>query len=312
MRKFKDYFVLFVKGVAMGGADVVPGVSGGTIAFITGIYEELLDSINSIDLNSLKLLASLKLKEFWKTINGNFLLILFSGILISLFSLAKLIGYLIEFYPIQLWSFFLGLIIASAILVLRKIKQWNIGVVLSVILGTIIAFLITISAPADTGDSLITVFFSGMIAICAMILPGISGSFILLILGKYEMIINAVNELKITVLIVFALGCGMGLAVFSRVIAWILHRYHNIAIGLLAGFMVGSLNKIWPWKEVLEFRINSSNEQVPLFDRSIMPNQYFEMTGQDPHFLQSLLFTCLGIFIVVLFERIASWASPKN
>jgi putative membrane protein len=204
------------------------------------------------------------------------------------------------------------LIIASAIIVLRKIKQWNIGVVLSVILGTIIAFLITISAPADTGDSLITVFFSGMIAICAMILPGISGSFILLILGKYEMIINAVNELKITVLIVFALGCGLGLAVFSRVIAWILHRYHNIAVGLLAGFMVGSLNKIWPWKEVLEFRINSSGEQVPLFDRSIMPNQYFEMTGQDPHFLQALLFTCLGIFIVVLFERIATWASPKN
>jgi putative membrane protein len=312
MRKLKDYFVLFVKGIAMGGADVVPGVSGGTIAFITGIYEELLDSINAIDLKSLKLLASVKLKQFWKVINGNFLLSLFSGIMISLFSLAKLIGYLIEFYPVHLWSFFLGLIMASTILVLKKIRKWNIGVVLSMILGTIIAFIITISAPADTGDSLITIFFSGMIAICAMILPGISGSFILLILGKYEMIINAVNELKITVLIVFALGCGIGLALFSRIIAWVLHRYHNIAIGVLAGFMVGSLNKIWPWKEVLQFRIDSHGEQVPIYDRSIMPNQYFELTGEDPHFLQALLFTCLGIFIVVLFDRIASWALPKN
>ena len=183
--------------------------------------------------------------------------------------------------------------------------------VISVLTGVVIAYLISISAPTNTGESLIIVFFSGMIAICAMILPGISGSFILLILGKYEMIINAVKELKLSVLIVFAIGCALGLVLFSRVISWILHKYHNLTVALLAGFMVGSLNKIWPWKEVLQYRMNSHGEQVPLYDRSILPNQYFDLRGEDPHFLQAILFVCLGIFIVVIFERIATWTS-KN
>ena len=254
MRKLKDYFVLFIKGLAMGGADVVPGVSGGTIAFITGIYEELLDSINSVNLDSLKLLAAFKFKDFWKAINGNFLITLFSGILISLFSLAKLISYLIEFYPIQLWSFFLGLILISAILVLKKIRKWNVVVVFAVIAGSVIAYFITATAPSETGDGLITIFFSGMIAITAMILPGISGSYILLILGKYELMVNAIKDLRIMVLIVFAIGCAAGLATFSRIISWILKKYHNFTVGLLAGFMVGSLNRIWPWKEVIQYR----------------------------------------------------------
>lgn len=312
MRKTKDYFVLFIKGTAMGGADVVPGVSGGTIAFITGIYEELLNSIKSIDIASLRLLISFRFKDFWKTINGNFLLAVFSGILISLFSLARLISYLIEFYPIQLWSFFLGLIIASAILVLKKVHHWNAGIVIAVLSGIFIAYQITLIAPASSGDSLWGIFFSGMIAICAMILPGISGSFILLIIGKYEMIIESVKDLKIVTLLIFALGCVSGLVVFSRVISWILHKYHNLTIGLLSGFMVGSLNRIWPWKEVLQYRIDSHGEQIPIYDRSIMPNQYFEITGQDPNFPQALLFICLGLFIVVLFERITVWNSPKK
>jgi len=296
----------------MGGADVVPGVSGGTIAFITGIYEELLDSINAINLESLRLLIRFKLKEFWETVNGNFLLTLFSGILISLFSLAKLISFLIEFYPIQLWSFFLGLILISAVLVLKKIKKWSGGVVFTVIAGSIIAYLLTASAPKETGDGLVTIFFSGMIAITAMILPGISGSYILLILGKYEMMVNAIKDLRIVILIVFALGCVAGLVTFSRIISWVLKKYHNLTVGLLAGFMVGSLNRIWPWKEVLQYRINSQGDQVPVFDRSILPNQYLQITGQDPHFLQALLFICMGIFFVVLFERIANWTSHKS
>jgi len=311
MRSGKDYFVLFIKGIGMGGADVVPGVSGGTIAFITGIYEELLDSIKSIDLESLKLLTSLKFREFWEAINGSFLLTVFSGILLSLFSLARLISFLIEFYPIQLWSFFLGLIIASSILVLKKIGKWTTGVVIAVIAGTIIAYFLTILAPTSTSDSYLIIFLSGMIAITAMILPGISGSFILLILGKYELMVNAIKGLKIDILIVFALGCAGGLVIFSRIISWVLKRYHDIAVGILSGFMIGSLNRIWPWKETVEFRIDSHGEQVPLYEKSVMPNQYFDLTGQEPHFLQALLFTCLGIFIVVLFERIATWASNK-
>ena len=310
--KIRESITLFLKGVAMGGADVVPGVSGGTIAFITGIYEELLDSIQALDLQSLGLLKTLKFKEFWKHINGNFLITLFAGIFISLFSLVRMISYLMVHEPIALWSFFFGLILASAILVFRKIRKWNVGVVLATIAGTVIAFYITTFAPAETDNNLIYIFLSGMLAICAMILPGISGSFILLILGKYEYIINSVKDFKIDVILVFGAGCALGLIAFSRVISWVLHRFHNIAIAVLSGFMIGSLNKIWPWKEVIEYRINSLGEQVALYDRSVLPNQYLDITGNNSQFLYALLFAALGIFIVVAFERTASWIRPSK
>ena len=310
--KIRESITLFLKGVAMGGADVVPGVSGGTIAFITGIYEELLDSLQALDLQSLGLLKALKFKEFWKHINGNFLITLFAGIFISLFSLVRMISYLMVHEPIALWSFFFGLILASAILVFRKIRKWNVGVVLATIAGTVIAFYITTFAPAETDNNLIYIFLSGMLAICAMILPGISGSFILLILGKYEYIINSVKDFKIDVILVFGAGCALGLIAFSRVISWVLHRFHNIAIAVLSGFMIGSLNKIWPWKEVIEYRINSLGEQVALYDRSVLPNQYLDITGNNPQFLYALLYTALGIFIVVAFERTTSWISPSK
>ncbi len=310
--KIRESITLFLKGVAMGGADVVPGVSGGTIAFITGIYEELLDSLQALDLQSLGLLKALKFKEFWKHINGNFLITLLSGILISLFSLVRMISYLMIHEQIALWSFFFGLILASTILVFRKIRKWNVGVGLATIAGTIIAFYITTFAPAETDNNLIYIFLSGMLAICAMILPGISGSFILLILGKYEYIINSVKDFKIDVILVFGAGCALGLIAFSRVISWVLHRFHNIAIAVLSGFMIGSLNKIWPWKEVIEYRINSLGEQVALYDRSVLPNQYLDITGNNPQFLYALLYTALGIFIVVAFERTTSWISPSK
>jgi len=310
--KFRESILLFLKGVAMGGADVVPGVSGGTIAFVTGIYEELLDSIRSLDLHSLGLLKTLKIKEFWEHINGNFLITLFAGIFISLFSLVRLISYLMVHEPIELWSFFFGLILASAILVFRKIRKWNAGVVLAAITGAIIAFYITTFAPAETDNSLIYIFLSGMLAICAMILPGISGSFILLILGKYEYVINAVKDIKIDVILVFGAGCTVGLIVFSRLISWVLHRFHNVTIAVLSGFMIGSLNKIWPWKEVLEYGINSHGVQVTIYDRSVLPNQYLDITGNNPQFLYALLFATLGIFIVVAFERTAAWIRPSK
>ena len=310
--KIRESITLFLKGVAMGGADVVPGVSGGTIAFITGIYEELLDSIQALDLQSLGLLKTLKFKEFWKHINGNFLITLFAGIFISLFSLVRLISYLMVHEPIALWSFFFGLILASAILVFRQIRKCNVGVVLATIAGTVIAFYITTFAPAETDNNLIYIFLSGMLASCAMILPGISGSFILLILGKYEYIINAVKYFKIDVILVFSAGCALGLIAFSRVISWVLHRFHNVAIAVLSGFMIGSLNKIWPWKEVIEYRINSLGEQVALYDRSVLPNQYLDITGNNSQFLYALLFAALGIFIVVAFERTASWIRPSK
>ena len=197
MKNAKDYILLFLKGMGMGGADVVPGVSGGTIAFITGIYEELLNSIKSIDKNAIQLLLGGKITALWNHINGKFLITLFSGILFSVFSLAKLIHYLLNNHPIQLWSFFLGLIIISSLLVSREINRWKIQVVISGIVGVFIAYFITEATPATTPDNYLFIFLSGAIAICAMILPGISGSFILLILGKYEFIIESIKELNI-------------------------------------------------------------------------------------------------------------------
>ena len=305
MRSFKDYLLLFLKGFGMGSADVVPGVSGGTIAFITGIYEELLDSINSFDAEAFRLLFSFKLREFWTKVNGAFLLPLVTGILISALSLAKLITFLLDKHPIQIWSFFFGLIIISSISVAKEITKWNVFTFVSLIAGIDIAYIITIVTPSTTPNALWFVFISGAIAICAMILPGISGSFILLILGKYTYIMSALKNMDATVIGVFASGCIIGLFTFSRLISWFLHKFHNYAVALLAGFMIGSLNKIWPWKKAELFRLNSHGQQVPIFERNLLPTDYMTETGQSPLIIQAILFMALGFMMVVIMEKIA-------
>ena len=289
----------------MGGADVVPGVSGGTIAFITGIYQELIDSIKSVNINSLKVLMKGEFKEFWRLINGNFLITLLSGIAISLKSLASLMTYLMEHYPIQLWSFFLGLIVISSIVVLRQINEWSFGVVFAGIIGIIASYFITSLAPAQTSDSYVMIFLSGAIAICAMILPGISGAFILLILGKYQLVVGALGNFEFDIILVFILGALTGILSFVRIISWLLHKYHNLAVALLAGFMMGSINKIWPWKNVLEFRLNRHSEQIPFLEENILPNNYFESTGNDPLIMEAILYMAIGFFIVVVIEKVA-------
>lgn len=295
----------------MGGADVVPGVSGGTIAFISGIYEELLASIKAVNLPNLKLLLSGQFKEFWEAINGNFLLVLFSGILISIKSLAALLIHLKENYPIQLWSFFWGLIMISSVVILRQISKWRWTVIVSGIIGIILAVTVTSLTPAHTSDSYLMIVLSGVLGISAMILPGISGAFILLILGKYEFILTALNELNLVVIGLFIFGCIIGLISFVRVISWLLNKFHNMAIALLAGFMMGSLNKLWPWKETLEYRFDRHGNQVPFVDVNVMPNKYFEVTGDDPVVIQAILFMAVGFFIVVLIEKIALQIKPK-
>ena len=289
----------------MGAADVIPGVSGGTIAFITGIYEELINSIQKVDVDALKLLKKFEFINFWKRINGSFLLAVTGGIATSLLSLAKLMNYLLEIYPIQVWSFFFGLILISAPLILRDIKKWSLGVILSGIIGIFIAYWITIISPAQTPSNLLFIFFCGALAICAMILPGISGAFILLLLGKYEFILKSLIELDIEVLIVFITGCIVGILAFSRLLSWILKHFRFPTLALLAGFMLGSLNKVWPWKEVTIFRLNSEGQQLPAFDQSIWPGIYLERTGNDPQIFHAILFTALGILIVVFVEKLA-------
>jgi len=287
----KQRLLLLLKGMAMGGADIIPGVSGGTIAFITGIYEELIHSIKSVDANAIALLFSFRFKEFWEKVNGPFLITLVLGILISAFSLVQLLSHLLENYPIQLWSFFFGLILVSAILVARQVRTWSVKEVVAGLIGIIVAFLITQGTASETPDDLWFIYICGAIAICAMILPGISGSFILVLLGKYEYIINAIKDFNIGVLVVFALGCITGIAAFSRLVSWLLARYHSMTISLLAGFMLGSLNKIWPWKEVQS-------------ENNILPNVY-QSQGTDPYLAEALLFFAVGVLLVILIEKLA-------
>lgn len=292
--------------MAMGAADIVPGVSGGSIALIAGIYPRLLDSINSFNLANLHLLKDLEVKKFYKAVNGTFLLSLLLGILTSVFLLSRLITYLMEEYPIPLWSFFCGLILVSAFFILKNIKRWNLGVILTLILGTALAWWVTNLPPTTTSDAYWFTFLAGAIAICAMILPGISGSFILLILGKYETILKAVSESDLLTLLIFASGCVVGILSFSRVISYLLKKYYSVTIGLLSGFMLGSVNELWPWKIVTSWRTSSSGEQKPFLTENILPTEYLEKVGEQPLILSALLAFLGGIGIVLLIEWLAS------
>ena len=247
MRKFSSYAMITLKGIGMGAADVIPGVSGGTIAFLTGIYEELLGSIKSINTQAFKLLFTGKLGQFWKHINGNFLISLILGIGISFFSLAKLMQYLMANEPIPLWSFFFGLIIASAILILKDIDLTKIKHLLALALGTAAGAAICLISPTETPNDLWFIFLCGAIAICAMILPGISGSFILLLLGKYEYMLKALTDLNIVLIITFVIGAAIGIVSFSHFLTWLLKKYRIGTLSVLAGFIIGSLIKVWPW-----------------------------------------------------------------
>ncbi len=289
----------------MGAADVVPGVSGGTIAFITGIYQELIDSIKSVNLRTLKLFFTGKFNEFWSEINGNFLLAVVIGIGISVLSLAKGLKYLLENHPILIWSFFFGLIVASAIYVGKDIKQWKIGTIISMIAGAVIAYFITIVTPAEAHSSYAFVFLSGSIAICAMILPGISGSFILVLLGMYKFILGAVSSFNLPVIAVFMVGASLGIILFSNLLSWLLKRYYNLTIALLAGFMIGSLNKVWPWKETVETFIDRHGEVKPLVEENILPTSYEAISGLQPQLAGAIGLAALGFALIFIIEGIS-------
>lgn len=301
-RKLKDYAVLMLKGMGMGAADVVPGVSGGTIAFIVGIYDELINSIKSIGLDSMKLLVKGKFAEFWKQINGNFLVSILLGIGISIFSLAKLITWLLTDHPILVWSFFFGLVLASTWFVSRDIKEWNWKSILGFIVGTVVAYYITVATPAETSHSLWFVFLCGAIAICAMIMPGISGSFILVLLGKYFYIMEAVKNLDIKILLVFGAGAFLGITSFSRVLSYALKNFRNVTLSVLTGFMLGSLNKVWPWKKTLEYYTDSHGVVKPLIDTNVMPNEYV---------WQAVVLMIVGFMMVYILEKISAKSADR-
>ncbi len=287
-RSVKDFAFLFLKGMGMGAADVVPGVSGGTIAFITGIYEELLSSIKAIPAAFLLLLKG-KIKDAWKTANATFLAVLLGGIGVSVITLAGVITHLLRNHPIPVWSFFFGLILASVWFVAKSMKKYDLQSGILLLISTTAAYLITVASPASTPESLVFVFFSGAIAICAMILPGISGSFILLLLGKYQFIMQSLKSFDVGVILAFGAGCVLGLLSFARVVSFMFKRFHNATLAILTGFMLGSLNKVWPWKEVLEYRINSHGERVPLLEKSISPAAYEKLLQKNPQYSEILI-----------------------
>ncbi len=285
----------------MGAADVIPGVSGGTIAFLTGIYSELINSIKSIDFKAIKLLFTGKFKQFWTKINGTFLLSLVLGIMISILSLAKVMKYLMENEPIALWSFFFGLIISSAIYILKDVKKWKFRDVISLLAGGAMGAIICLLSPTQTPDGLWFIFLCGAVAICAMILPGISGSFILLLMGKYHYIVletvgTVVSDFtwhKMLIIIVFACGALIGIISFSHLLSWLLKNYYNMAITLLSGFMIGSLIKIWPWQQALA-------------DGTSRPAAPSESIGL------ALLFIGIGVTLVFVIEGFAAMKSKKS
>jgi len=301
-RSLKDYIVIGLKGMAMGAADVVPGVSGGTIAFISGIYEELLASISSVNFKLLKTLKSNGIKAAWKQVNGSFLLALFIGIFISIISLAKTIKWLLENEPILLWSFFFGLVLASIIYIGKQISKWNTLAIIILIIGAFVAYYITTLNPLVTeNSSLLFMFLAGSIAICAMILPGISGAFIMVLLGAYKPILSALNDRDYKTVATVFLGAIVGLLAFSKILKWMFTNYKNYTLAVLTGFIVGSLNKIWPWKQTLTWRINSHDLEVPLKQQSILP---FSFDG-DPKLMFAIILAFVGFGLILLMEKLA-------
>ncbi len=317
MRKlFPDYLIITLKGLAMGAADVVPGVSGGTIAFISGIYQELIDSINNVDISVLKTLKKDGLKAAWQQVNGGFLLALLTGIFISVLTFSKIITQLLASHPILVWSFFFGLIIASIVLIWKETSNWKLVDILALVVGIILSYYITIARPVSSPDSYWYLFLSGFIAIIAMILPGISGAFILLLMGSYETVIGTINKFRegivkfdmavlgeaLMKLSVFALGAIIGLKSFSKILHWMFEKHKNTTLALLIGFMAGSLNKVWPWKQVLETRSNSHGEIVPFLEKSIMP-QNFE---GNPQVMTAIILAIIGFVVIFGMEKMAS------
>lgn len=285
----------------MGIAELVPGVSGGTIAFVAGIYEEFITSINNVNLATFRILRKEGIQPFWNKLNGNFLVAIFLGMGISIISFSRLIKWLLEYHPIPVWAFFFGLVLASVVFVAKAIKKWNLATIILFIIGAVGAYFITTLPPSANTDSLPFLFFSGAVAICAMILPGISGAFILVLLGSYETVLGAVGDKDFKILITVALGCLFGLLSFAKVLKWLFEKYKDLTLAVLTGFILGSLNKIWPWKRILETRV-FGEKIIPIKTQNISP---FAFDGDHQLFF-AIIAAVVGFSLIFILERFAS------
>jgi putative membrane protein len=298
-----SYLILAIKGFFMGAANVVPGVSGGTMALILGIYEELIHAIRSFNLRFLRLFAMLKIKEAISSLAWPFLLPVVVGVLAATLSLAELLSWLLFAYPIMVWSFFFGLILASVFSVGRFVKAWKVSTFTAIALGGVGAYFLFGVIPVATPEASWFLFMCGFLAICAMILPGISGAYILVLLGKYHFTLEAVNNRDIGTLLILTLGAAVGLLSFVRVLSWLLKRYHDLTMAVLIGLMLGSLRKIWPWKETVTTFIDNSGKEVPGLQLNVVPPQV------NTEVILAFLFVFLGFFVVI---GLHYWELKKN
>ncbi|CAL2078886.1 conserved membrane hypothetical protein [Tenacibaculum dicentrarchi] len=301
-RTKKDYLVIILKGIAMGAADVVPGVSGGTIAFISGIYEELLNAISAVNLDLFKILKKEGVKSAWAQLNGNFLAALFTGIFISIISLAKAIKWLLINQPILLWAFFFGLVLASIIYIAKQVKHWSFKGIFIGVLAVFFGYLITV-LPAVNGQEVSYLFlvFSGAIASCAMILPGISGSYILLLIGVYPLVMSALTNGELKTISAIVIGVMIGLTTFSKLLKWLFYNYKNEMLIALTGLMLGSLNKVWPWKTVLTTYTDRHGVVKPLLEKSVLPFSY----DGNPELMYASILIIVGFSLILLLEKLA-------
>ncbi|TBU99983.1 DUF368 domain-containing protein [Stutzerimonas kirkiae] len=300
----KSTLLLYIKGMAMGAVDVVPGFSGGTVALIVGIYDKLLQSMAALP-TALLLFLRGRVREAWGHCNATFLLVLIIGILTSVFTLARVITWLMQAHPILLWAFFFGLVLVSVYLVGREVAVWTLGRLLFFGAGLALALWITMAAPLQLSATPFTLFWAGAVAISAMILPGISGSFILVLLGLYPAVLGAVKGLDIGTLAVFSAGCLIGLMSFSRLLSWMLQHVRDITLAFLTGIMLGSLGKVWPWKQTLTWQTNSRGESFPLLQENLLPWNYASVMGENPQLWIAIFLALAAIALVLGLERLA-------
>ena len=304
---YTQHLVTYIKGILMGAADVVPGVSGGTIALITHIYERLINAIDAVSISLILSLFTSRHKEAWDKLDGSFLLALTLGIGTSILLVTGGISWLMEHYPIPLWAFFFGLILGSAYVLKNAIDNWSAVSILMLLVGACVAFGIGLVSPSQGSESLIYLFFCGMLVVIAMILPGISGAFILILLGAYGTALDTVAQMKSFVFdgfIVFAVmasGGLVGLKVFAKVLRWLFSNHKNMVLATMTGFLLGSLYKVWPWKEVTQYYTNSSGERVPLNSVSVFPDAF----NADAQLVPAITAFFLGLILLFLLERLS-------
>ena len=311
-RGWRDYLGLTARGFCMGAADVVPGVSGGTMAFILGIYEELIQSIRMVGQPVfLRAVFRLRLKEIFQILNWPFLAAVALGIFLAIITLARSLEWMLENQPIMIWSFFFGLVLASIFVVSKRIGQWSPLLIAAAALGTAGAYMLVGLVPAQTPESWWFLILSGALAICAMILPGISGAFILVLLGKYQFVLSAVNQRDLLTIALVGIGAVVGLVTFAQLLGWLFKRYHDLTIALLTGLMLGSLRKVWPWKIDLEFMTDRHGELVPILQQNILPP--WSVNGAfNSEILVGLALALVGCAVVLLLERLAGHAGGSK